>query len=464
MGFAWTRRGFLGAVGGAGVLAALSREAWAGPKPATRPNILLLLADDLGYGQLGYEGHKEAKTPRLDALAAGNLRLLHCYAAHSLCAPSRTAIMTGRNAYRVGGTGGLGGELSPQETILTKVLHDHGYRTGHFGKWHQWAKPGDPQFGLDEYLYTGNNAGHVNPAYAEEYDGKERKKAGKLEGDDSELIVRRCLALIDRAVAEGKPFYANLWFHTVHSPNGSAQRFKDLYPGVKNPDYLSDLSAMDFAIGLLQDELVKRGLDENTLVVFSSDNGMSRAADDSVRIRTSDKSTDAVSNKGGMGENAVRVPGLVRWPARFPKAGTIATPIAGYDWMPTFLAAAGIGEVQHRPFDGVDVLPILAGTAKERADLCFWSINSASDQGPLYLVRGDHRLWRNRDGQQVLYRLDPANLMTAVKEPALEKELGEKLLKWRDSVLADNKQALAEAEKAGRARKKGAARKNEDDG
>lgn len=249
-----------------------------GPAPQ-RPNILILLSDDLGYGNLGYEGNKVALTPRLDALAAGNLRLDYCYAAQSLCAPSRTSIMTGRNSYRVGGTGGLAGYLSPQETILSKALHDHGYRTGHFGKWHMYVPPSDPQYGMDEYLANENNTSHINPDYNFAFDGKTRTKPGKIEGDDSEIIVRRSLEFVDRALAEKKPFFANLWFHTVHSPEGSSQRFRDLYKDNKREKYLSDLSAMDYAIGVLLDELKKRGVLDNTIIYYAGDNGFGGGPD-----------------------------------------------------------------------------------------------------------------------------------------------------------------------------------------
>jgi arylsulfatase A-like enzyme len=429
-------------------------------QPAARPNIVLCLADDLGYGQLGYEGNREAKTPRLDALAAEGVRLTHCYAAHSLCAPSRTAIMTGRNSYRCGGTGGLGGQLSPAETTLPRVLRDHGYRTGHFGKWHQWAKPGDPQFGLTEYLYTGNNASHVNPGYDGEFDGTTTRRPGKIEGDDSEILVRRCLEFVDRAVEQNQPFFANIWFHTVHDPNGSAQRFRDLYPGNSKAAYLSDLSAMDAAVGLLLDELAGRKLDRNTLLVFTSDNGFGRAADPAWCIAANDRNRDVVSNKGGMGENAVRVPGLVRWPARFPAARSVGVPIVGTDWMPTFLAAASVAGAGHRPWDGVDVLPVLDGQAKQRPAIGFWAQPSngfpptGAPGGTLYLIDGIHRLWRGADGQELLYALDGAHSLVPVDNAELKQRLSRTLSQWRDSVLADNRRALDEAATAGRSRSK----------
>jgi arylsulfatase A-like enzyme len=362
--------------------------------------------------------------------------------------------MTGRNAYRVGGTGGLGGELSPRETTLSKVLHDHGYRTGHFGKWHMWVKPDDPQYGMDEYLYTGNNCGHVNPGYDGAFDGKTKTKPGKIEGDDSEIIVRRSLEFVDRALAQNKAFFASLTFHTVHSPNGSSQRFRDMYKDTKGGkvDYLSDLSAMDYAIGVLLDELKKRGVLDNTLIYFTGDNGYGAGVDPATKIRSESKQNETISSKGGMGEGAVRVPGIFHWPARWARPTRIATAIAGYDLMPTFLAAAGIEGVTHRPFDGQNVLPILDGRTQERGDLCFWSWGA--QPGASYLVRGDYRMWCGPDGRQVLQQIGPDNLMKEVKDAALEKELGEKLRAWRDSVQADNKQALAEAEKAGRKRRK----------
>lgn len=448
-----SRRDFLvgaAAVTAAGLLvpAIAGAEPRRSPKPAKppakRPNILHVMADDLGFGQLGYEGNSVVKTPRLDALSSQCLRLTRCYAAHSLCAPSRTALMTGRNAYRVGGRGGLDGVLSPQETILTKALHDQGYRTGHFGKWHQWAKPNDPQFGLDEYLYNGNNTQHVDPTYEGDCDGKTTRKPGKLTGDDSEIIARRCLEFIDRSA--GKPFYANCWFHVPHDPWGSAQRFRDLYPGNPKADFLSDISAFDAAVGLLLDELAKRTLDQDTLLVVTSDNGLGKAVDEKIRIRTSDRTDKiVVADKAGMGEGAVRVPGLVRWPACFTKPATIDVPIFGCDWMPTYLAAAGATQVKARPWDGQDMLPALAGTLRERPPIAFWDRTNETDPGTLYLVSGDLRLWRGADGAQYLYRIDATNLMTPVKDAALEKTLGEQLTAWRESVVRDGTAARAES-------------------
>jgi arylsulfatase A-like enzyme len=431
-----SRRDFLKAGMAGAALAALPHGLWADSPGGggRRPNFLVLLADDLGYGRLGYEGNQIAQTPRLDALAAGHLRLDRCYAAHSLCAPSRTAIMTGRCAYRVGGTGGFGGVLSPQETTLSKALHDHGYRTGHFGKWHMWVKPDHPQYALDEYLYTGNNCGHVNPGYDAAFDGKSRTKPGRMEGDDSEIIVRRSLEFVDRALEAALP-------GPVPGREGreGGLSFRSVRDGFCDR-------------GVLLDELAKRNVVDNTVIFFAGDNGYGGGVNPATMIRAESKQRETISNKGGMGEGAIRVPGIFHWPARWPKPARIATPVAGYDLMPTFLAAAGAENAAHRPFDGENVLPVLDGQARERSDLCFWCWGA--DPGASYLMRADYRLWCGPDDRQILQQIGPDNLMQEVKDAALEKETSEKLSRWRESVQTDNKQALAEAAQAGRNRKK----------
>ncbi len=365
-----SRRRFLktGAAASVGVGAAAS----AGPlfssensngAEGERPNIILAMADDLSWNGLAYIGaHDTPVTPNLDKMSTECLRLDRFYAC-PVCSPARAGSLTGRYPSREGVM--TGGRMEPEEVItLPQILSAHGYATSHFGKWHlgeqDHMKP--ESRGYQESFWNGNNCRHVDP---DEYKrGDER--VGVIEGDDSEILANEVLAFAQRSEEQGKPFFATLWFHAPHSPHGSTQKYRDLYPGMKENkvDMWSDISAVDGAMGILREGLKNLGITENTMLWFNSDNGRYPSP------------TQLRGSKGSLGEGGIRVPALLEWPAKVKEPRLTTIPAGIFDFLPTILDYLGIStEEALAPLDGISLRPLIDGTWEKRPEpLAFqWS-------------------------------------------------------------------------------------------
>jgi arylsulfatase A len=358
---------------------------WGRPAVAAdRPNIVILLADDLGYGDLGCFAHPEVRTPHLDRLAADGVKLTHCYSAAPVCSPSRAGLLTGRVPNRLGIRdwipAGSGIFLRPGEVTIAQQLQKAGYRTCHAGKWHLNSKtdgsertPGEA--GFDHWLYTQNNAApsHLNPTNFV----RNGKPAGRLEGPSSHLVVAEAIGFLE--ANKGQPFFLNLWFHESHEPVAAAAEFLELYPRVDNPDrrhYYGDVSQMDAAVGKLLKYLDDHGLRDSTFVFFSSDNGPETLR----RYPGANRSYGSPGPLRGMKlhvtEAGYRVPGIVRWPGH-ARAGTVCTePVCHVDLLPTVCAVAAAGLPGH-PGDGADITPIFEGKSVKRPHPLYWQYDFA---------------------------------------------------------------------------------------
>ena len=347
--------------------------------PTERPNIVLVMADDQGWGDAGYNGHPELKTPNLDELAKSGLRLNRFYTAHFNCSPTRASIMTGRHPHRMG-TFGPGAPIRIQELTIAKVLQSAGYATGHFGKWHLNGKNGDKntttipgrailaddplspgKLGFDEWV-SADNFFDLDPVLGRQ------GVPEKFQGDSSDVTTDEALKFIRKQAAAGKPFLTVVWFGSPHLPHIALPADKAPYSALSEAEqnYFGEISAVDRSLGRLRAALRELKVADNTLLWYNSDNGG----------REGPRSTgDLRGQKGQLWEGGVRVPCLVEWPARITQPFTSETPCSTLDIYPTVLEATGIiAQTQIQPLDGVSLIPLLDRKSEPRSKpIPFWS-------------------------------------------------------------------------------------------
>ncbi len=357
---------------------------------AERPNIVLVLADDLGYGDLACFGAKDVRTPHLDRFASEGLRLTSCYAGHANCSPSRTALMTGRTPTRVGVRDWIP-EDSPvhvrrSEITIAKLLQQSGYTTCHVGKWHmngEFNKPTQPQpgdHGFDHWFSTQNNAypNHRNP----DNFVRNGTAVGKLEGYAAHLVADEALRWLD-ARDKAKPFFLYVCFHEPHEPIASDAKYTALYPH-EDPAYSAHhgtISQMDDAFGRVMKSLDESGVRDNTLVLFTSDNGPAITSQ-----HPYGSAGPLRDKKGSLWEGGIRVPGIVRWPGKTKPGSTSDEPVCGIDFLPTICAITGLQQPSDRTIDGTSWLPVLDGKSVERKTPLYWHFNRAFG-GPKVALR-----------------------------------------------------------------------------
>ena len=332
-----------------------------GEGPA-RPNIILVMADDQGWGETSYNGHPVLKTPHLDAMAAAGLRFDRFYAAAPVCSPTRGSVLTGRHPNRFG-CFRWGYDLRPQEVTVAQTLKQAGYATGHFGKWHIGSvvsgSPVNPgAVGFDEW-FSSPNYYENDPIFSHQ------GTAVQLKGESSVVTAELALDFISRQAEAGKPFFAAVWFGSPHKPHIAADEFRALYSDQgKMADFYGEIAGIDHAVGLLRKGLEEKGLRENTLVWYCSDNG-----------GLFEESSGGRGKKGMIYEGGLRVPAMVEWPSRVAPGRIAAIPAVTSDIYPTLLEVTGIQIPRKPPLDGISLLPLLEGRASDvrHAPIGFWA-------------------------------------------------------------------------------------------
>lgn len=356
-----------------------------------RPNIILIMSDDQGWGQVGYMDHPhlKGKTPNLDAMAESGIRFNRFYAAASVCSPTRASVLTGRSPRRTG-VPGLHKRLCLQEKTLPQALKKAGYATGHFGKWHLGGVqgsampilPDDPNgpahYDFDEYL-SATNYIEMDPLMTR------NGEIVYLEGESSVLMVEAGLEFIESN--QDQPFFAVLWYGSPHWPYRALEQ--DLAGLPKNMDknvrsLLGEIIAMDRSIGMLRDRLRELNLAENTLIWFCSDNGG----------RTHDPHAMAGLRgaKGSLFEGGIRVPGLIEWPGRI-KPQVTEFPASTMDIMPTLVDLLDLPEDSMLGVvDGESIAPLFSGELLERTRPIFFGNKGMA------LMDGRYKLVKNGNG------------------------------------------------------------------
>jgi arylsulfatase A len=364
------------------------------------PNVVVFLADDLGWGDLGCYGHPIIQTPNLDAFAKQGVRLTQCYSAGAVCSPSRSAILTGRTPYRNGVftwiPEGRDIHLRTSEIALPKLLKTAGYTTCHVGKWHlnaHFNQPTQPQpsdHGYDWWLATQNNAApsHEHPANFV----RNGQPIGKVEDYSAPFVVKEAITWLREHRDQTKPFLLSVWAHEPHYPIKSAPEFKAKYPQLTDPvqlEHHANVTQLDHAFGQLMRALDEMKLADDTIVIFTSDNG---PEGDGIRSPGRGSTGGLRGRKRAVYEGGIRVPGLVRWPGK-TKAGTTSdAPVIGSDIFVTVATAAGATLPKDRVLDGGDLLAALDGRPVERARPLYWRCAIAPEPLKTAMRIGDWKI------------------------------------------------------------------------
>jgi len=362
--------------------ASLSQSEVAGNEQP-RPNFLVILCDDLGYGDLACYGHPAIKTPNLDKLAADGIRFTDCYSASPVCSPSRAGLLTGRTPSRVGVydwiPAGHVMHLKSSERTIATLLKETGYSTCHVGKWHlngKFNSPDQPQpsdHGFEHWMSTQNNAApsHENPTNFV----RNGQRIGKQEGYSCQVVAREAIEWLTNGRDKNKPFFQFVCFHEPHEPLASPADLVATYPDAKEKGqalYYANVTNMDRAVGQIMQALDDLKLCNNTLVFFTSDNGPETLN----RYPNAWRSHGSPGGLRGMKlwlyEGGIRVPGIVRWPGVVKPGQTIKEPICSLDLLPTFCNLAGADAPSDRTLDGEDVNALLRGKSFTRNKPLFW--------------------------------------------------------------------------------------------
>ena len=426
------------------------------PQKAGKPNILLIVADDLGYADIGVHGGKAVPTPNLDKLAAAGVRCTNGYVSAPYCSPSRAGLLTGRYQTHfghefnphVGPEGKLG--LPLDELTIADLLRTAGYATGLVGKWHLgFSKDHHPQArGFDDFfgfLVGGHNytlSKNAEPKFASSmsqhliYRGREVQK---VDGFTTEVFTDEALGFMKRH--KEKPWFLYLAYNAVHTPLEISEKVKDRIPAdVKDParrGYLSLLIGLDDAIGRLLAHLEETGADRNTLIVFVSDNGGSGVAP--FLAYNTGSNRPLRGNKGQTLEGGIRVPFFIAWRGKLPAGKTYDHPVITLDVLPTACALAGVKTPEN--VDGVNLLPHLLGEKKAAPhDALFWRFGpqKAVRKGNLTLVDWRDFETKTSSGWQLFDLSKDIGQQNnlAAKEPKLVAELSQAWERWNAKNMA----------------------------
>jgi arylsulfatase A-like enzyme len=366
--------------------------------PVLRPNILLILADDLGNNDIGALGDGSASTPNIDALASAGARYRRHYA-NATCRPSRMALLTGLPSSRVGVPPHVRG-LTPELVTLPEALAGSGYATQHIGKWHlgnHVASAYPDQQGFDDWygflsaLQTKRGtlkkpgSTYINP-WLQSKGGAPVKQKGHM----TDLLTHAAVEKITQLSASAQPWFINLWYFAPHEPIQPSKEFSQRFADTPEGKYLALVAQLDHSVGRLMQALDDAGVRQNTLVVFLSDNGGTN------KRRNNNK--PYFGRKNTFREGGVRTPFILNFPGRIQPAD-IMEPVFISDVMPTLLSLAGVPTPAS--VTGRSVLPLLTGAAVEREPQYFWDfgVYGYEKYGVLDLVRGvlvyeyDNQLW-----------------------------------------------------------------------
>ena len=365
-----------------------------------RPNVIVFLTDDQGWGDLGCYGHPRILSPNLDRFASEGLRLTQCYSACSVCSPSRSAILTGRTPYRNGVwrwiPEGSQYHLRTSEITLPRVLKEHGYDTCHAGKWHlnglfnsdQQPQPND--HGYDHWLATQNNAApnHLNP----ENFVRNGKAVGQMEGPSSMICAEETLRWLESRKEYGKPFFLTVWTHEPHLPIESAEEHMKPYADIEDEgirQHHGNITQMDAAFGRLMAGIEQLGYRDNTLVIFSADNG---PEGDGLKGRTRGSTGGLRGRKRDSHEGGIRVPGIIRWPGHVQAGTESDTPVIGSDIFATVCDIINAPLPSDRTIDGASILPLLDGRTIDRQQPLYWRNHLAQEEFRVAMRDGDWKI------------------------------------------------------------------------
>jgi arylsulfatase A len=416
---------------------------------ASPPNIVIFLADDLGYGDLGCYGHPIIQTPNLDKFAKEGVRLTQCYSASAVCSPSRSAILTGRTPYRNGVftwiPEGREIHLRSSEIALPKLLKAKGFATAHFGKWHlnsHFNQPTQPQpndHGYDWWLATQNNAApsHEHPNNFV----RNGKPIGKIEDYSAPFVAKEALRWLKEERDPKKPFLVSVWTHEPHYPIKSAEEFRAKYPQLTDDvqrEHHANVTQLDHAFGLLMKGLDELKLTENTLVIFTADNG---PEGDGIKSPGRGSTGGLRGRKRSVYEGGIRVPGMVRWPGNVAAGKSSDIPVIGSDIFVTVAKVTGAELPKDRVLDGGDLIEAINGQPVKRARPLYWRCPIAIEPLKTAMRIGDWKMVSDEALTQFeLYNIarDPSETKELSKtEPAKYADMKAELIKLNTEIEAE---------------------------
>jgi len=420
-----------------------------GCKAQEKPNIVLLFADDAGYADFGFQGSTVMKTPNLDKLANQGMRFTQAYVTHPTCGPSRAGLITGKSQYRFGyeennvptfmsevsAADGDEMGLPVEEVTMADYLKKQGYATGFYGKWHLGGADHfhPTKRGFDEfYGFRGGARSYF------EYTEKPKDSQNKLErgfgnfkehdGYLTDALADDALNFIEKNSRAEKPFFAFISFNAVHTPMDATEEDLAQFPQLEgNRKIVAAMTlALDRSVGKVLDKLEVLGIEDNTLVVFTNDNG-----------GPSDKNGSSNFPLSGIKSNhlegGIRVPFIMKFPGKLEPGTTYDYPISTFDLLPTFFAAAGGDASTLKDIDGVDLLPYVNGTIKGRPhEILYWKRDARAA-----MRKGDWKLIRFPDRPAELFYLpdDEKELNNlAVQEPERYRTMYKELFAWETTL------------------------------
>ena len=447
-----------------GLMAAALMALVVGTSPAEAddhqpPNVVFIMIDDLGWTDVGCYGNDFAETPHIDQLAAEGVRFTDFYAAGAVCSPTRASIQAGRNQARFNLTDFIPGHWRPFEKVITPqtalhlprditslgdIMKQSGYKTGYFGKWHlNWRGGPQPwEVGYDHTVLRGGRHFGFNPRGRPDNPPKPEKDAYL-----TEYLTDRTLDFIE--ANENRPFFAFLSHYAVHIPLQARMELVEKYrnkeapeDGVNNPVYAAMIEHCDNSVGRIMDKLDELGLAEDTIVVFTSDNGgLYKRYGPGGQAVTSN--APLRNEKGSIYEGGIRVPTIIRWPGVTPEGATCDVPTISHDFYPTFVDAAGGSLPEDEPIDGKSLMPLLKDPAAELdREAIYFHYPHYHHSRPATAIRsGEWKMLHFYDNNSVeLYNLasdigEQNNL--AESKPNVVRRLRARLDAWREEVDAD---------------------------
>lgn len=398
-----TRRTLLRGAAGSVILGSAATRARA--QAPAKPNIVFIMADDMGYADVSCYGRPDLQTPNIDSIAARGVRFLQGYANSAVCSATRTALITGRYQYRLrigleeplpAGQPDIG--LPPEHPTLPSLLKKAGYGTTLIGKWHLGTLPkfGPLKSGYDHfYGFRGGSIDYFN------HQGTDHKddfwnddEVLRQTGYSTELFGQRAVDVVSAYARERRPFFLSLHFNAPHWPwetvsdEAESERLRTRalqhYDGGTQRTYQRMIQTLDIQIGRVLQALEATGLSENTIVVFTSDNGGERFAD----------TWPFTGRKTELLEGGLRVPTIISWPARIPENRTSDQVAISMDWLATLLAAAGTQPDPAFPPDGMNLLPILVEGRAPTSRKLFWRYKANAQAA---MRDGDFKFLKIRD-------------------------------------------------------------------
>lgn len=398
-----------------------------------KPNFILIMADDMGYGDVGFNGNEIIHTPCLDSMARDGVIMNRFYSAAPVSSPTRASVLTGRHPFRTGVFSANVGILRKSETTLPEVLKQNGYRTGIFGKWHlgtltyteKDANRGDPK---NKHLYNppewhGFDVSFITESKVPTYDPMKQpvendgrfwdylkdgdkyipygtsywntngdKVTEGLDGDDSRIIIDKAMSFIKESSEKGQPFLCVIWLHAPHLPCVSTPEAVKLYQNldIENRNYYGCITALDKQIGRLRDFLEDLGIMNQSTLFFCSDNGP--------ELNTPGSNGKFKGRKRSLHEGGIRVPAFIYSKSHMKAGSKVDVPCSTMDYFPTILDMAGISDKKlESAFDGESLLPVLSGKATARQKpivLCSGSQGAVIEQDyKLYYSSGSYELY-----------------------------------------------------------------------